>query len=429
MSSELKIGEICEVLMGQSPPGETCGPNVKGKPLLNGPTEFGPHHPTPVQYTSDPKRISRKGDLLFCVRGSTTGRMNYADQSYAIGRGLAAIRDKVGLPISLAKAVIEYSLPTLLAAASGSTFPSVNRQQIESISVPVSNMNALRGVGKFNEYLEQAIETLRHQNAALEAIAQRLFRSWFVNFDPVHAKAAGNAPEAMSPELAALFPSEFEESALGQIPKGWSIKRIKDLCTRVANGATPSRSKSDYWGPGYDWIKTGELNDGFIVSAKEQITGVGLNNSSAKVFPKHAVLMAIYAAPTVGRLGVLTRPATFNQAATGMVANEPVGPWFLYQALKRGRGWFNNRSNGAAQQNISKDIVENYQVVTPPEGILRGFFKVSNPLYLSIEQNTLLSQKLSELRDHLLPRLISGKLSLADAEAALASVKPEVEPV
>jgi type I restriction enzyme, S subunit len=88
------LARHAEIVMGQSPPGESCNTAGVGVPLLNGPTEYGPYHPTPVQFTTDARKIARLGDLLFCVRGSTTGRMNWADREYAIGRGVAAIRHK-----------------------------------------------------------------------------------------------------------------------------------------------------------------------------------------------------------------------------------------------------------------------------------------------------------------------------------------------
>lgn len=88
------LRDNAEIVMGQSPPGESCNAEGVGLPLLNGPTEFGPHHPSPVQFTTDARKRARAGDLRFCVRGSTTGRMNWADREYAIGRGVAAIRHK-----------------------------------------------------------------------------------------------------------------------------------------------------------------------------------------------------------------------------------------------------------------------------------------------------------------------------------------------
>ena len=84
--------DVAEIVMGQSPPGEAVARESVWLPLLNGPTEFGPHHPVPVQFTTDARKGAQKGDILFCVRGSTPGRMNWADQDYAIGHGVAAIR-------------------------------------------------------------------------------------------------------------------------------------------------------------------------------------------------------------------------------------------------------------------------------------------------------------------------------------------------
>ena len=119
---------VAEIVMGQSPPGSTVSGDGE-LPLLNGPTEFGSYHPAPVQYTVDPRKQAREGDILFCVRGSTTGRMNWADQDYAIGRGIAAIRHREDLSLQpFVRAVIESQLPDLLAQATGSTFPNVSAQ-------------------------------------------------------------------------------------------------------------------------------------------------------------------------------------------------------------------------------------------------------------------------------------------------------------
>ena len=135
-SSEVCLGDIAEIVMGQSPPGDTVSSDL-GLPLLNGPTEFGPHHPNPVQYTTDPKRHAFHGDILFCVRGSTTGRMNWADQDYAIGRGVAAIRHRIQAELQpYIRAIIELNMPQLLAQATGSTFPNVSKDQLARLPFP-----------------------------------------------------------------------------------------------------------------------------------------------------------------------------------------------------------------------------------------------------------------------------------------------------
>ena len=273
--------------------------------------------------------------------------------------------------------------------------------------------------------LDDRIALLRETNATLEAIAQALFKSWFVDFDPVHAKARGEPPQGVDDATAALFPDSFEESELGMIPKGWRVVTIDNLCSQITNGGTPSRSKSEFWESGtIPWFKTGEFADGFLIRSSEKITEAAIAGSSVKVLPENAVLMAIYAAPTVGRLGVLTEKATFNQACTGMVAKPEVGPWFLFLTLLFGRDWFNSRANGAAQQNISKAIVSGYSVVLPDAPILAAFNEITSSLFTKIRSGTEQAQTLTQLRDTLLPKLISGQLRLPETEALLAEELP-----
>jgi type I restriction enzyme S subunit len=271
--------------------------------------------------------------------------------------------------------------------------------------------------------LDDRITLLRETNTTLETIAQALFKSWFVDFDPVHAKMQGRVPEGMDQATAALFPDSFEESELGPVPKGWRIGSVEDLCSTITNGGTPSRSKPVFWeGGSIPWFKTGEFHDGFLLKASEFITGDALNGSSVKLLPKDAVLMAIYAAPTVGRLGILTEPATFNQACTGMVAKADIGPWFLFWTLFNGRDWFNSRANGAAQQNISKAIVAAYRLVVPANSLLAAFNNSASSLHDSIRLNSEKAQTLSALRDTLLPRLISGQLRIPKTRTEMESV-------
>ena len=188
--------------MGQSPPGETCNVVEQGLPLLNGPTEFGLHHPTPVQFTTNPKKRALPGDILFCVRGSTTGRMNWADQEYAIGRGIAAIRHngRPGLQ-PFVRAVVEYGLPDLLAQATGSTFPNVSAAQLADLWWPKLAERDQQAIACILGSLDDRIELNRRMNETLEEMARAIFKIWFVDFDPVRAKAAGQKPAGVIPPL------------------------------------------------------------------------------------------------------------------------------------------------------------------------------------------------------------------------------------
>ena len=133
----VSLGDVAEIVMGQSPPGGKCNRVEDGVPLLNGPTEFGPYYPTPVQWTTDPKKGAGVGDILFCVRGATAGRMNWSDRDYAIGRGIASLKHKGGPAYqSFLRAVIDFRLAELLTVVTGSTFPNLSYDQITQLRVP-----------------------------------------------------------------------------------------------------------------------------------------------------------------------------------------------------------------------------------------------------------------------------------------------------
>ena len=142
------FSDIATVTMGQSPEGDDCNNEGVGEPLLNGPTEFGFYSPSPIQWTTNGKKHCVEGDLLFCVRGSTTGRMNWANQSYAIGRGLAAIHHKSDCTLNwFVKAMIDNSLQEILSAATGSTFPNVGKDLLNGFQVIIPDDNSLQKFG------------------------------------------------------------------------------------------------------------------------------------------------------------------------------------------------------------------------------------------------------------------------------------------
>lgn len=130
-----KLGDVANIVMGQSPRGENVNNNAIGMPLLNGPTEFTSYYPVPVKWTEQITKLAEKNDILFCVRGSTTGRMNIADQSYVIGRGLAAVRGKKKVDTRYIYFLIQLYLPEWLNVATGSTFPNISGAQLNEFEI------------------------------------------------------------------------------------------------------------------------------------------------------------------------------------------------------------------------------------------------------------------------------------------------------
>ena len=231
------LSDIADIVMGQSPPGDTCNQSGSGMPLLNGPTEFGPHHPSPIQFTTDPRKRAQQGDLLFCVRGSTTGRMNWADQDYAIGRGVAAIRHRKSPRLQpFVRGLIEEQLPTLLRSATGSTFPNVSAKQLGDLEVPNLSDDQLFKVADILAALDRKIDLNRRINETLEALLRALFKDWFVDFGPTHAKAEGRTPY-LSTEFWNLLPDALDNN---HKPVGWEWGTLADIAVLRGRGVSPA---------------------------------------------------------------------------------------------------------------------------------------------------------------------------------------------
>jgi type I restriction enzyme S subunit len=396
MSSERVLSDIAEIVMGQSPSGDTCNERGIGVPLLNGPTEFGNKHPRPVQFTTDAKKIALSGDLLFCVRGSTTGRMNWADQQYAIGRGLAAIRGKDGYPNTFVRAVIEANLDSLLVQATGSTFPNVSRDLISALPIQSLDQESAQVIASIVEPLDNRIALLRETNTTLEAIAQALFKSWFVDFDPVHAKMHGRAPEGMDEATAALFPDSFEDSELGPVPKGWCIGRLDDLLVLQRGFDLPAQDRT----PG----------DFPIIAAS------GLSGTHHKSMVKGPGVVT-------GRSGVLGRVflelEDFWPLNTTLWVKEfkAATPCYAYEVLRLLD--FKSFNAGSAVPSLNRNHIHGLPYLLPARACVDTFEVIASQIHKRCRVNEKQAQTLVSIRDTLLPRLISGHLHLGDVLATL----------
>ncbi|HBH34689.1 MAG TPA: hypothetical protein DDW38_09250, partial [Psychrobacter sp.] len=407
---QIKLGQLAKITMGQSPKGELCNSIGEGVPLLNGPTEFGSSYPTATQFTTDPKRFSEKGDLLFCVRGSTTGRMNWSNQEYAIGRGLAAFKHFEGEDYKhFLRAVIEFKLPELLASATGSTFPNVSKNQLNDLEIFVPPLSEQKAIAHILGTLDDKIELNRQMNETLEAMAQALFKSWFVDFDPVidNALLAGKAiPEPLkeraelrqaqldsgkaktNSEINDLFPSEFEfTEELGWIPKGWSDGNLSDVS--FVKGGYAFKSK-DFTNEGLPVIKIKNINDDRTVNVYDvQYIPEGIAKNSKDFFLETGDLIMAMTGATVGKFGLLVAENAQSYLLNQRVAkftssiDQVSKVWFIYCFLNQ-KSTINhivNIAEGSAQPNISAtsimatpSIVPTIEVINRFGNLVDGYF-------------------------------------------------------
>lgn len=178
----VSLSSFAEIIMGQSPPGSSYNDRGEGVPLLNGPTEFGKRYPTEKQWTSEPKRFSEAGDILFCVRGATAGRLNFGDKKYCIGRGVAAIRPKPELKSSrnFLYIVLDRYYPYFQNKGVGSTFINISRSELSEVQVPNSSLEDILMFQSVYEQISQVKENFESQQEKLDrlfgSLQQRAFR-------------------------------------------------------------------------------------------------------------------------------------------------------------------------------------------------------------------------------------------------------------
>ena len=216
---KIKLSDIAKITMGQSPAGDTCNEEGIGIPLLNGPAEFTTYYPIECQYTTDAKRLSEFGDILFCVRGSTTGRMNWSDKKYAIGRGLAAITHKDDKSLNFyIKYLIEHNLKALLNYANGSTFPNLTNDLLKGFELYVHDSQAIRKISDFLCLIDSKIELNNRINAELEAMAKTLYDYWFVQFD--FPDANGKPYKSSGGKMV------WNKELKREIPEGWKVSSL-----------------------------------------------------------------------------------------------------------------------------------------------------------------------------------------------------------
>lgn len=337
--------------------------------------------------------------VLVAMYGANIGQLGWLKKPATVNQAICGlvVNEEVADP-----RFVFYSLlmtrGELESLAQGAAQQNLNQDIIRNFSIPFLPLASQVRVASVLSAYDDLIKNNTRRIEILKQMAQMLYREWFVNFRiPGHEKV------------------KIVESELGDIPSGWEAVSVSSLY-KTGSGGTPSRGVPEYFGGSIPWVKTKELSDGFIWNTEEKITELGLSKSSAKLFPMKTVLMAMYGA-TIGKLGVLAVPSTCNQACCAMsIVSEPFGPEYLFLTLMHKRDDIIGLRLGAAQQNISQGIIRRIRILKPSDGVMRLFNQIVSPMF---EQLLILNRKnenLRETRDLLLPKLVSGEVSVETLE-------------
>lgn len=301
--------------------------------------------------------------------------------------------------------------------------PGLSRDTFGRQVFPFPDFEEQRKIGKLLGALDDKIELNRQTNRTLEELAAALFRSWFVDFDPVVTKAAGRTPFGLTPEVVALFPSTFNDSELGPIPLGWTIKPVGEAVDCVGGG-TPSTREPRFWEGGtHHWTTPKDfssLQSPVLLETGRKLTDAGIAKISSGLLPAGTLLLSSRA--PVGYLAIAGMPVAINQGFIALKCNERASNFFMLNWCQMNMAEIESRATGTTFPEISKQNFRPIPVLLPSQDLMNEFTAKAAPLYAQLTANLRQSRTLAVLRDTLLPRLLSGELRVKDAENKVAAV-------
>jgi type I restriction enzyme, S subunit len=384
---------------------------------------------------SDVERLSqhklRMGDIVFSRRGDVTKNALIRPHEVGWFCGTGCLKVRLGNESIASSKFISHCLRLpdikdwLIRHAVGATMPNLNTGILSAVPIYLPPLQTQLEIAAILDALDDRIALLRETNGTFEAIAQALFKSWFVDFDPVRAKMDGRTPEGMDEATAALFPDGFEESALGLVPRGWRPSTLGRLTADYGGSLQTGPFGSQLHAS--DYVESGIP----VVMPKDIKDRRATTDSVARIRPEDADRLSrhkLVAGDIVfSRRGDVERHALITEreagwlCGTGCLLLRPGKSWlsstFLSMVLDapQARTWLVQHAVGATMPNINTGILGSVPILLPPDALLNAFENVISVTEAQRSRNSSMAETLAILRDALLPRLISGQLRLPEA--------------
>ncbi|MEK6667583.1 MAG: restriction endonuclease subunit S [Pseudomonadota bacterium] len=399
MPLESLLRDSKSIAVGVMYPGpDTAGgtPLIKVGDIKDGAIPAEPTYCISAETNQEHKRTQLEGDELLITLVGNPGECVVVKPEmigWNPARAIAVIRLQDTRLRTYLKAVLESAAGKHLidAVLNTTVQKTLNLKDIRRLPIPLPSEQMIRGISSISEALAERVTLLRETNATLEAIAQALFKSWFVDFDPVRAKQAGLGPEGMDEATAALFPDAFEASALGLVPKGWAPVRLDTLLELAYGKALKAENRTAGPVPVYGSGGITGWHDEPLVKTPSVVVG---------------------RKGTVGSLYWESRPFYPIDTVFYIKTALPL----TYCHLLLGTLGLSNMNTDAAVPGLNRENVYRLNVPNAPFAVVVAFDLLAKPLRDAMDHNEQQAQTLAALRDALLPRLISGQLRLPEAQ-------------
>lgn len=396
---ESELEEVIECLIDYR--GKTPKKTKIGVPLITAKIIKGGAISTPDEFIADSDYDSwmvrgypQKGDVVLTTEAPLGEVAQLDNKKIALAQRVVCLRGKKDI---LDNTYLKYYFiskrghTALTSKGTGTTVIGIKQSELRKVNVVYPPLPTQRRISAILSSLDAKIENNNKVNAKLEEIAQNLFKEWFVDFGP-------------------FKDGKFVDSELGPIPEGWRVVSLGEIID-TTSGGTPSRKNDEFYiGGKYNWVKSKELNGGYILATEELITEDAIKKSAAKLLPNNSVLVAMYGA-TVGEFGIISKEMTCNQAICALLPNEKVPYSFLFMLAKNKKEELINMAVGSAQQNISQVLIKELKIAYNEETCLR-FHSVVEPIFEKKKNIDSENLQLTTLRDTLLPKLMSGEIKV-----------------
>ena len=348
------------------------------------------------------KFLLNPNDIVFARTGNSTGRSYFYDGS-------------VG-PLVYAGFLIKFSLdktkvnPRILkyythsqkyydwvhSFDTGGTRGNINAKTYGEMPIDLPPIETQNRIVSILKSLDDKIELNKRINDNLEKQAQGLYKSWFIDFEPFKG-------------------GKFVDSELGEIPEGWRVGRLSDV-GRIVGGSTPSKSHSEYYTTnGIPWLTPKDLSmtqAKFTSRGEIDITEIGYKSCSTKLLPRGSVIFSSRA--PIGYISIALNEICTNQGFKSIVPNKEIGTAFIFYYLKANTSKIESQASGSTFKEASGTLINSLSIIRPPLKVIHNFNEIMTPIFFQQEKNEGENEKLSKLRDTLLPKLMSGELKISD---------------
>lgn len=408
---EIKISDVFETSSGSTPTASKQEYYENGDiPWINSGELTKPYiyrtnnFITKEGYDNSSTKMYPIDTVLVAMYGATAGKASILKMEACTNQAVCAILPNPDYDPLFIKYSIDTLYDYLVGLSTGSARDNLSQAGIKDLKLIVPNsLKEQKQLASVLATLDKKITLNRQINDNLEAMARQLYDYWFVQFD--------FPDENGRPYKSSGGKMVWNEMLKRDIPEAWETSTIKDIA-KTYSGGTPKSTNSEFYENGnIPWINSGELNEPIITSSPNYITQLGLDNSSAKKYPKGTILIALYGA-TAGKVSYLSFEACSNQAVCGVMTNNKALSDYVRYYLSSLYEHFVTLSTGSARSNISQETVKDTMIILPSNKILAMFNKVSNNIMKVLISNKIQIDSLTKQRDELLPLLMNGQATV-----------------